>query len=187
MTDATPEPRITCPACGWTGLRPETNYDYCKVLNCVFYECPRCRTNLDSVVSAALMADPAYRKQREEMNQRDEFRDALHARFEAPQLTDPNRLPSLPGDEIVLTIDAVPHPQVAGHPDSWYDGATDLVVLHGNNEIWRESLHIGWTESEQGGIDGFLYLITQRYGQQLRTINRTAAFNKTKTWNDSAF
>ncbi len=118
--------RFDCKKCGWSGsgndLRPSavSAYDY-------FLCCPGCKDVVDTVRT------PTFKEAREHWDELDEASrqqvlrgEQVQKEYQERKLTDPQQLPAIPDEKIVLTWDME------------YEEGGDVLIKHGDRIIWRE-------------------------------------------------
>lgn len=153
------ESEIGCPGCSWAGRGHEARVGDLILDQAAEYCCPSCRHLI------AVVAFPTNEERRTDPRANDEERLAAEkehdrqVRFEATKLTSADQLPDLDPVPTALTLD-------------WAeaDGDSFLVVLSGEQEVWRELSTYG-NDRRLVEIAGFL---REKYGDQLRELRPTS-------------
>lgn len=161
------ERSISCP-CGWSGICSENEDYFREVLDVRCAKCDRMLLIVEYPTHAQTRAAAAegHRqaiKDLESVNEREAFfaRAAEHAR------TDPDQLPDLEGDDLVIEWDfedgeRKDHGPSAG--DSW------TILRHGDRVIWREvAFYEGLYRFEE-----VMWILREKYGTRLAELRPTA-------------
>lgn len=153
------ESEIGCPKCRWTGRGYQAKVGDLVLDQAAEYCCPSCRHLI------AVVPFPTNEDRRTDPRANDDDRLAAEAeherqlRFEATKLTSVDQLPDLDPVPTALTLD-------------WAeaDGESFLLVLCGDQEVWRELSTYG-NDRRLAEIALFL---RERYGDQLRELRATS-------------
>ncbi len=148
-----------CKKCGWSGsgddLRPSavSAYDY-------FLCCPGCKEVVDTVRT------PTFKEAREHWDELDEASrqqvlrgEQVQKEYRERKLTDPEQLPTIPDEKIVLTWDME------------YEEGGDVLIKHGDRIIWSEPSFYENSDRFQEVAN----LLLQKYGRRLADLVPTDA------------
>jgi hypothetical protein len=147
----------TCKACGWVGKGSEASigevYD-----DGAEYLCPACQDKLGVVYNATIeetQSDPRAPDTDKAIGQ---IMSSFQKRFGESCLKSADQLPDLdPGPESLIWM-------VVGGGSGVWD--TDVVILHGDQEIWRELN--AWENHSR--FEEVACILWDKYGQTLRDL-----------------
>lgn len=159
------EAEMVCRRCGWTGNADQADIEIGSLS--FHYECPKCSKAL-AVFDHVLHEET--KKKAAEGNEKAQRelpgvlrRESFIERAKASELTSPNQLPDLDGDEIVIEWDF--ESREGENEDSW------TVLRHEGREIWRENAYYE-------GLDCYsevASILIEKYGERLVGFPATPA------------
>lgn len=156
------EAEMVCRRCGWTGNADQADLEIGSLS--FHYECPKCSKALAVFDHVSHELTKQKAAEGNEKAKRDLpgvlSRESFLERAKASELTSPDQLPDLDGDEIVIEWDFESREE-----DNW------TVLRHEDREIWRE---IAYYE----GLDRYsevASILIEKYGERLVGFPATSA------------